>query len=64
MTHLMHDDRFGMLCNRIYGISEGIVAVGLIVDEEHLVYKTNDVFQLPEDKERLRHMLKQSYIMI
>jgi hypothetical protein len=60
----MDDDSYGALCNRVFGVSKGIAAAGLIVDKEHLVYKTNESFQLPEDRDRLRHMLKQSYIMI
>jgi len=60
----LEDDKYGALCNRLYGVSKGIAAAGVIVDEEHLVYKTNESFQLPEDRDRLRHMLKQSYIMI
>ncbi len=60
----MEEDKYGELCNRIFGTSKGIAAVGVILDDQHLVYKTNEVFQLPEDRERLRHMLKQSYIMV
>ncbi|MGI0023948.1 MAG: hypothetical protein ACREA4_02245 [Nitrososphaera sp.] len=61
---MMEEDKFGELCNRVFGISKGIAATGVIIDDQHLVYKTNDIFQLPEDRDRLRHMLKQSYIMI
>ncbi len=61
---MVDDDSYGVLCNRVFGVSKGIAAAGLIVDEEHVVYKTNESFQLPEDRDRLRHMLKQSYIMI
>lgn len=60
----MHDDEYGRLCNRVFGISKGIAAVGVILSDQHIVYKTRGSFQVPQEKERLQHMLKQSYIMI
>lgn len=58
------DNDYGLLCNRIFGISEGIVAAGVIISDQHVVYKTSESFQAPQEKDRLMHMLKQSYIMI
>ena len=35
-----------------------------MVNDQQVVYKASDFFQIPEDKDRMKHMLKQSFIMI
>jgi len=61
---LLQQDKYGRLCNRIQGISKAIAAVAVIVNDQQVVYKASDFFQVPEDKDRMKHMLKQSFIMI
>lgn len=46
------------------GISKGIAGAAVILNDKRLVYKTTSSFKVPEEKDRLLHMLKQSYIMI
>src|SRR5437867_11059421 len=61
---LLQQDKYGRLCNRIQGISKAIAAVAVIVNDKQVVYKASDLFQVPGDKDRMKHMLKQSFIMI
>jgi len=61
---LLQQDKYGRLCNRIQEISKAIAAIAVIVNDQQVVYKANDFFQVPEDKNRMKHMLKQSFIMI
>ena len=61
---LLQQDKYGKLCNRIQGISKAIAAVAFIVNDQQVVYKASESFQVPQDKDRMRHMLKQSFIMI
>ena len=61
---LLQQDKYGRLCNRIQGITKAIAAVAVIVNDQQVVYKASDFFQIPEDKDRMKHMLKQSFIMI
>ena len=61
---LLKQDKYGRLCNRIQGISKAIAAVAVIVNGQQEVYEASDFLQVPEDEDRMKHMLKQSFIMI
>jgi len=61
---LLQQDKYGRLCHRSQEISTAIAAIPVIVNDQQVVYKANDFFQVPEDKNRMKHMLKQSFIMI
>ena len=61
---MLQQDKYGRLCNRIFGISKGIAVVAVVMNDQQVVYKASPSFQVPAEKERLRHMLKQSFIMV
>jgi hypothetical protein len=61
---LLQQDKYGRLCNRIFGISKAIAVVAVIMNDQQVVYKANESFHVPEEKDRVRHMLKQSFILV
>lgn len=61
---MLKQDRYGRLCNRIFGISKAIVVVAVVLGEQQVVYKASPSFHVPEEKDRIKHMLKQSFIMV
>jgi hypothetical protein len=36
----------------------------MIINDKQIVYKTSDSFPIPDEKDRLLHMLKQAYILV
>ena len=61
---MLQQDKYGRLCNRIFGISKAIAVVAVIMNDQQVVYKANESFHVPEEKDRIRHMLKQSFILV
>jgi hypothetical protein len=64
MPVMQEHHKYGTLCNRVFTLSRGIAAVGTILSDGRLVYKTHDYFESPEERERLLQMLKQAKIMV
>jgi hypothetical protein len=60
----MFQEKYGQLCSHIYESDHGIKAVAIILNQKQIVYKTSDSFPIPEEKDRLLHMMKQAYILI
>lgn len=60
----MIHEKYGLLCNQLYSSDPAIVAVGMILNQKLIVYKTSESFPVPDDKNRLMHMLKQAYILV
>jgi hypothetical protein len=60
----MLQDKYGHLCNQLYQSDKAIVGVAMIINDKQIVYKTSDSFPIPDEKDRLMHMLKQAYILV
>ena len=61
---MLQQDKYGRICNRIFGISKAIAVVAVVMNDQQVVYKASPSFQVPAEKDRLKHMLKQSFIMV
>lgn len=60
----MFQEKYGQLCNQLYRSNQAIEAVAMILNDKQIVYKTSKSFPIPDEKDRLMHMLKQAYILV
>lgn len=60
----MLQEKYGQLCNRLYSADKAIVAVAMILNDKQIVFKTSESFPIPDENDRLMHMLKQAPILV